>query len=151
MCPLRRVEDGRAGPAALGILVPPGRRTFLIVRPRSLALDLVLLSEAGGHTFRVLGETEAIAAVRVLVLALEKGAGGHIAPLPAPEGDGYWVRADVGGFALLACARHPGKPYQPLLFPNEAAVRAAAELAAILCPPPGVDQELYVNTRNFSP
>jgi hypothetical protein len=31
MCPLRRVEDDRAGPSALGILVPPGRRTFLIV------------------------------------------------------------------------------------------------------------------------
>ena len=29
MCPLRRVEDADAGPDAVGILVPPGRRTVV--------------------------------------------------------------------------------------------------------------------------
>ncbi len=32
MSSLRRVADASAGPTALGILVPPGPRTFLILR-----------------------------------------------------------------------------------------------------------------------
>ena len=53
MSVFRRVDDDRAGPAAMGILVPPGRRTFLILRPRALAWDLILLRRAEGSTFRV--------------------------------------------------------------------------------------------------
>ena len=59
MCPLRRVEDHHAGPSALGILVPPGRRTFLIVRPRSLPWDLLLLRPDSATAFHELYREQA--------------------------------------------------------------------------------------------
>src|SRR5260221_10331806 len=43
MPPFRTVHARGAGPTALGILVPPGNRTVVVVRPRALAVDLVML------------------------------------------------------------------------------------------------------------
>jgi hypothetical protein len=150
MCPLRRVDDDRAGPAALGVLVPPGRRTFLILRPRSLAWDLVLLRGAEGKAFRDMNRDEAQVVAGALLRALDK-AGGHVEEVAHPDGR-LWLRARVGPYALLVCPRLPGQPYQPEAFPDAASARAAAaELAPILCPPPGVEQECYCNTRHFSP
>src|SRR5207302_3778230 len=62
MCPLRRVEDAHAGPHAVGILVPPGRRTVVIVRPRALIWDLLLTGERNsltGSPFQELTQEEA--------------------------------------------------------------------------------------------
>jgi hypothetical protein len=144
------VDDDLAGPAALGMLVPPGRRTFLILRPRSLAWDLVLLRGSEGEAFRDMNREEAQVVAGALFRALEK-AGGRIEEVACPDG-GFWVRALIGSYTLLACPRLPGKPYQPEDFPDAAAARAAtAELAPILCPPPDVEQECYFNTRHFSP
>src|SRR5713101_6464754 len=39
--PFRQVEASGAGPEALGLLLPPGRRTLVLLRPRSLDWDLV--------------------------------------------------------------------------------------------------------------
>ncbi|MGH9676480.1 MAG: hypothetical protein ACRD36_05205, partial [Candidatus Acidiferrum sp.] len=47
MVQFQRVDAGEAGPSALGILIPPGRRTILIVRPRHLEFDLVLMRPEG--------------------------------------------------------------------------------------------------------
>jgi hypothetical protein len=48
------------------------------------------------------------------------------------------------------CARRPGQPYAPLLFADAAAARDAADdITTLLCPPAGVDQEFYLNTRHF--
>ena len=77
MCPLRRVEDHRAGPSALGILVPPGRRTFLILRPRALSWDLLLLRPNGAQAFREMPQNEAT----TLVLALYHALGGGTDPV----------------------------------------------------------------------
>ena len=41
----RRVEGSQAGPSALGILVPPGARTLVILRPRALEWDLLPLQD----------------------------------------------------------------------------------------------------------
>ena len=38
------VDGERAGPAALGVLAPPAARTLLILRPRALPWDLVLVA-----------------------------------------------------------------------------------------------------------
>lgn len=57
-----RVEADRAGPDALGILVPPSRQTFLILRARNLPTDLVLTRD--DDTFQVLTHDEASAAAQ---------------------------------------------------------------------------------------
>jgi hypothetical protein len=94
-------------------------------------------------------EAQAVAADLFLALQTAE-AGGRVEEMASPEGAGFWLRAHVGPFALLACGRRPGRPYQPEVFPDLSAVRAAAaQLAPVLCPPPGVDQECYFNTRHF--
>ena len=80
MSPLRRVFGERAGPTALGILVPPGRRTVLILRPRALAWDLLLTQPLPeGATFAPFYELtreEAEVAAEQLCRALEAWGGG---------------------------------------------------------------------------
>jgi hypothetical protein len=55
-----------------------------------------------------------------------------------------------------ACTQKPpsravGQAYRPRHFDTEAEARqAAVELAAIVCPGPDAEQELYVNTQNFT-
>jgi hypothetical protein len=150
----RRVEDERAGPAALGILVPPGRRTFLILRPRSLAWDLLLVRPGDGGAFQDMSREEATVAAQRLYRALQAwaaGGPGRVEAFAAPEGAGFRLRAVVAAFALLACPREPGQPYRPLVLSDGGAAREAARaLAAALCPPEGVEQELYFNGRNFT-
>jgi hypothetical protein len=52
---------------------------------------------------------------------------------------------------LLAYRRAPGRAYQPALFENlEGASDLASRLRTILCPAPGLEQEVYFNTRNFA-
>ncbi len=153
MCPLRRVEDHRAGPSALGILVPPGRRTFVIVRPRSLAWDLLLLRPGSVNAFHDLPHAEADRLAHELLHSLRQwseGASGHVEEVACPAGDGFWVRVRVGPFSLLACGRQPGRPYQPLIFPDvEAALSAATQVRCVLRPPANKEQEVYLNTLHF--
>jgi hypothetical protein len=155
MCPLRRVEGHRAGPSALGILVPPGRRTFLILRPRALAWDLLLLRPETMSQFHELPRAEADRLAHDLFHALRdwsQGASGHVEEVACPEEGGFWLRVRVGSFTLLLCGRQPGKPYQPLTFPDaETALTAALQVRGILRPPSGVEQEVYLNTLHFSP
>jgi hypothetical protein len=153
MCPLRRVEDHRAGPTALGILVPPGRRTVLIVRPRSLAWDLLLVRPGSVSAFHELPNEEAGRLTHELYQALRQWSGsasGHIEEVACPEEHGFWVRIRVGPFALLLCGRRPGQPYEPLVFADaESALAAASKLRRVLHPPANVDQEVYLNTLHF--
>lgn len=154
MCPLRRVEGSLAGPSALGILVPPGRRTFLIVRPRALAWDLLLLRTGSVSAFREVPHAEADRLSHQMLQALRhwsEGASGHVEEVACPDDGGFWVRVRVGPFALLACERQPGRPYQPLTFPDvDTALSAAAQVRNILRPPDKVDQEVYLNTLHFA-
>jgi hypothetical protein len=148
----RRVEGELAGPVALGILIPPGRRTFVILRPRALPWDLLLLREAGGIAFHELAHDEASAAAQGIYRALRACAAGGQGPttevLADEEGD-YRLRASIGPFALLACPRVPGQPYRPLRCPEAEARAAAGAILAVLSPPGGTEQELYFNTRFF--
>ncbi len=148
----RRVEDAQAGPTALGILIPPSRRTFLILRPRSLSFDLLCLHQPDETRFRELSHDEASAAAHQLYRALNAWAAGGVGGIEVvagPDG-GNWLRVRVGPLFLIACARVPGKPYQPLLFADaDAGPATVADLTAILCPATGVEQELYFNTRHL--
>lgn len=150
MCPLRRVDDEQAGPAAVGLLVPPSRRTFVILRPRALEWDLLLVRGPDSEAFLEMSLDEAHAAAQMLFRALREWGGGGAGHIDVVEPE-WQLRASVGSFCLLACRREPGQPYRPQTFADAAAAQAAAaELARILCPPPEIEQEIYFNTRHFS-
>jgi len=155
MCPLRRVEDDHAGPTALGFLVPPRRPTFLILRPRSLDWDLVLLRAGHATQFQELARDEAHAAALRLFRALQTwnaGGEGGIEEAPDPRGSGFLLHLRIAGFDLVVCTRRPGEPYAPQEFANRDDARTAAtKIRAILCPAADVEQECYFNTRNFGP
>ena len=155
---LRRVDARHAGPGALGVLLPPGPRTVLILRPRPVPWDLLLVrGGAGGETgtpFLHLEREEAAALAEGLLRALERwaaGGPGKAEAAFAPDGVGYWVQAEVGSFPLIACERRPGQPYRPTAFATPAeAEAAAAAVAAALCPRGGDGLEVYLNTQHFS-
>jgi len=152
---LRRVSDDRAGPNALGILLPPGTRSVLIVRPRALRWDLLLVQGVAGTSFRSLSRAEAPLVAQAFFRALEEwnsGGPGHVGVVASTDTTGHLVWADVGDFALVACERVPGQPYRPTLFAAEDEARAAVALiAGALCPPGHTEQEVYINTRHFVP
>jgi len=155
---LRRVEARQAGPGALGILLPPGPRTVLILRPRPVAWDLLLVrGGAGGEAgtpFLHLEPEEGQAMAEGVLRALQRwaaGGPGKVEAAFAADGAGYWVQAEVGAFPLIACERRPGQPYRPAAFATPAeAEGAAAAIAAALCPPDCAGLEVYLNTRHFS-
>ena len=156
MSPLRRVKDSQAGPHALGILVPPGRRTIVIVRPRALIWDLVVTEEKlalTGSPFQEWTQKEAADAAVKLFRALDEwysGGPGGMETHCCPTGESHWVKAHLGSFALVACLRIPGQPYRPMHFKKRIEANEAAEaLATVLFPAINCDQEVYFNTRNF--
>jgi hypothetical protein len=131
----RRVEADQAGPAALGILIPPAQRTFLILRPRSLGCDLLLCRGATDPTFHALSHGEASAAAQSLYRGLREGL--------ARVESAHHLLAHVGPLCFVACARAPGLPYAPL-----APGPADADALAGYLSPVG-EQEVYFNTRFF--
>ena len=155
MSSFRHVEGAQAGPTALGILVPPGRRTMVLLRPRALAFDLVPLrtplANGVGPRFQEVGRQEAEALVRRLDQILNDGTDNiRVEPCLAPGQAGYQIQAQVGPVTFLACQRTPGQAYQPVIFATVADTeKASVDLRAVLCPPAGASQELYLNTRNF--
>jgi hypothetical protein len=155
---LCRVEPTLAGPNALGILVPPGRRTVLIVRPRAVSHDLVMLrgSRDGDprNPFREWTQHQGAGAAKALLHALQEWAAdrekGVVGAVASATGETYQVQAEVGLFTLIACPRLPGQPYWPAAFAQQAeAERLADVLRPILHPPGDAEQEVYFNTRHF--
>ena len=157
MARFRRVEAREAGPRALGLLVPPGRRTLVIVRPRALAWDLIPMRSgldlAAATALQELGQSEAQKLVHELHRAMEEGSQRErcrVEVFSAPREGGFQVRARLGVVLLLACLRQPGQAYLPALFANlDDARNAAAAIAEYLCPREGEEREVYLNSRNF--
>ena len=149
--PFVYVEGERAGPSAVGILVPPGRRTLLIVRPRALDWDLLPVApEAGVLGFWEVGRDFAPRLAAELARALEFGCGSRVDAIASPGGAGYQVRASVGRFVLVVCARIPGQVYQPLTFATvDEACTAVERVGKFLCPAAHAEQEIYLNNRHF--
>jgi len=149
MSHFRRVEDRVAGPTALGILVPPGRQTFVILRPRALPWDLLLLRDATSTGFREIFRDEAPRAVDAIYRAL-------VGPDSEDRIDRYirvmagWLRVTIRGFHFVVCRREPGEAYQPHVFANAAELeRAMKDLMAVFCSTTDTVQEIYFNTRHF--
>jgi len=153
---LHRVFGNQAGPAAIGILVPPGRQTTIVVRPRSLPWDLLLVeAEESVVCFREFAREEAEAVAEALGRALDDWSsdqsGGLVETAPAPGAPGHCVRVEIGRLRLVACPRLPGRTYRPMVWATiEEASDAAEILRQVLRPPPGARQEIYFNSRHFA-
>jgi hypothetical protein len=159
MCALRRVPDALAGSRAVGILLPPGPRTVLIVRPRALDWDLLLLAPHEHRTrllpFRELTQTEGIQAAQELFQALSGWScgkvPGSVEAVSAPDGSTHQVQAEIGSFNLIVCKRQPGQPYAPNEFSSPEDAWALADiLSAKLRATGSIEQEVYLNTRHFA-
>lgn len=147
MCALRRVNDKDAGPDALGILLPPGRRTFVILRPRALPWDLLLTRSDGngdtGTSFREVSRDEGVKVAEAVLCGLEASTG-------RVEVVGQFVRATVGEFRFIACSRQPGQPYRAHAFArSEEAESTALAVAGVLFSG-AREQQVYLNTHNFA-
>lgn len=155
MTALRRVFGDKAGPNALGILVPPGARTTLIIRPRALPWDLLPIAPSEDVIrFCDFSAAEAEAAAEAFARTLEEQVtrGDSVCQtIPAPGSPGFCVRAVVGTFHLIACPRLVGQPYRPMVWDAfDVASDAAALVKNLFCPPAGTRQEIYFNSRHFA-
>src|SRR5437773_2634572 len=146
-----RVSPQHAGPSALGILVPHGAKTLVIVRPRALALDLLPARWDGdtGHApeFCAFTRDEAAGVALRLIAALEAAAATGVNPVQT-FGDvqvaclQIWLRTDE--FVWIVCPRKPGQAYRPMIFATqEEATRDAETLAAFVWPRADARQEYY--------
>jgi hypothetical protein len=158
MAAFRRVEARQAGPDALGILVPPGERTLVIVRPRALVWDLLPARWPGDPrqpprmcTFE---RAEAALAARQLLHDLESAVRRGVNPVETLgdlQGKSFQVWLRTEALVWILCRRTGGQAYRPLVFLSYDEARAAAErLAPLLWPPADAEQECYFNTQQFA-
>lgn len=156
MPPFRRVDAHQAGQQALGILVPPGQRTLVILRPRALGCDLLPArwDGAGPPAFCTFAREEAAVVARRLQQTLERAVEAGVNPVqtlgdPAGRCFQVWVRTDE--FVWIVCRRAPGQAYQPAIFADHATALAEAErLTPLVWPAADAGQEVYFNTQQFA-
>src|SRR5438128_5730270 len=158
MAAFRRVEAQHAGPRALGILVPLGMRTVVIVRPRALGYDLLPAQWNGDPIVPPMlcdfERAEAAQVARRLQQALENAVAYGVNPVETLgdlRGGSFqvWVRA--ADLFWIPCRRAVEHRYEPVLFASYAEARAAGEeLASVVWPAANAEQEYYFNTQKFA-
>jgi hypothetical protein len=154
----RRVEAHQAGARALGILVPPGPKTVVILRPRSLDWDLLPARWEGepsaAPVFSHFSRDEAAQAARRLQLALEQAVAAAKNPVETfgnPVTRQFQVWVHTREFVWIVCRRLLGQPYEPMLFPTREDAESAGRLVQPFCfPAPDANQEYYFNTQGFT-
>jgi hypothetical protein len=154
--PLTRVDVRQASAEAIGILVPPGHRTLVVVRPRTHDWDLVPVRWSGdpsaAPTFCDFGRDEAALVARRLGKFLEDCDSRGVCPVETlghASAFQVWLRAE--DLFWMLCARLPGSAYRAMIFSELAEARAAAErVARLLSPGPARHQHYYFNTQNFA-
>jgi len=153
MAAFQRIDQRQACATALGILVPPGQRTTVIVRPRALSWDLLPVQIRDGvrSAFCQFSRDEAAGVARRLHRDLASDhAEDPLVILSNSARDGFHVAVRASGFYWLACARAPGQSYQPISFSTETdAELAAQQLAEFVCPKSDANQQVYFNTQHF--
>lgn len=151
-----RVDPKHAGPRALGILVPHGATTLVVLRPRALSWDLLPArwdGDAGQPPqFCQFPREEAAGIARRLIPSLETAVTQGNNPVQT-FGNGtqfqIWLRTEE--LVWIVCRRALGQSYQPLILPDQdEATREGEKIAAIVWPLPESRQEYYFNTQNFS-
>jgi hypothetical protein len=153
----RRVDARQAGQEALGILVPPGERTVVILRPRGLVWDLLPLQPGLEHVqpavFATRSRDSAAHLARGVQQALERTLGLLPHPLEvacASPGSAYGVCARLEECLWIVCRRAAGKAYEPALFASVAEAEAVmAQLLPYLWPSNDAVREYYFNTQAF--
>jgi hypothetical protein len=156
--PFRRVESKQAGPRALGILVPPGLRTLVILRPRGLPWDLLPARWTGDPArppeFCAFGRDEAAGVARRLQKALERAvelASNPLQTIADARGQCHQVWLCAEEYVWVVCHRAPGQSYQPAVFADrDEALRNADQLVRVFWPTPDAEQEYYFNTQHFA-
>ncbi len=153
----RRVEAKFAGPTAIGVLVPQGDRTLVVVRPLALKWDLLPArwdGDSESHPqFCSFSRDEAAGVARRFIEDLKKAREVGCFPVHSfgneDIGDvGIWVR--TSDLVWIACERNPNHPYKPASFTTFAESREAGNaLGHYVHPPIGEEQEYYFNTQNF--
>ncbi len=143
--PFRKVEARFAGPTALGILVPMGTKTLVVVRPRSLPWDFIpSIWDADSPAFPVFRREEAAVAARRFQQSLEASAASGQSPVETTCDSAetcFQIRLRAAEFVWLACRRAPGAAFQPIVFSNRhEAEEAATRIEAVMFPPAEVVQ-----------
>ena len=154
----RRVDAQHAGPKALGILVPPGVNTLVILRPRGLEWDLLPARWAGEPSippvFCQFGREEAALVARRFQQALEQAVLAGKSPVETfgnPLSQHFQVWVHTSEYVWVLCRRLPGQPYEPVVFAGrDEAESAGRRIAPFFSPAPDANQEYYFNTQNFS-
>ncbi|MCI0377196.1 MAG: hypothetical protein L0215_06310 [Gemmataceae bacterium] len=154
----RRVEPRQAGPSALGILVPQGIHTFLVLRARALPWDLLAAQWNGradsAPAFCQFFRDEAATIARRLPQAFEAAASCAQSPvLTVSDSAGtafqIWLRAL--DYVFIACRRTPGENYEPIVFSSKEDAEAAGNrVEQYFWPGADANQEYYFNTQYFA-
>jgi hypothetical protein len=151
----QRIDPQQAGPDALGILVPPGQRTLVIVRPRALEWDLLPARWDGEvehpPAFCTFSRDEAAGVARQLILELQSSSDNPLGTFGNVDGTSVQIWLRLKEFVWVVCRRQPGRGYEPMIFSSQHAAANAAELLTpVIWPPAGVVQQYYINTQRFS-
>ena len=149
----QRVDLKHANATALGILVPQGAKTLVIVRPRALTFDMLPARWDGerGHApqFCAFTRDEAAQVARRLIAALEAANANPVQTFG--DGDCFQVWLRTAEHVWIVCRRAPREAYQPILFATHAeAVCEAEKLSAYVWPAADASQQYYVNTQRLS-
>jgi len=153
----RRVDAQRAGASALGILVPPGRKTVVILRPRGLEWDLLPARWAGdaeaAPEFCQFGRDEGALVARRFQQFLEEAVPAGKNPVETfgnRMGQEFQIWVRTREYVWILCRRLPGQPYEPLVFAShEEAENIGRRLESFFHPAQDANQEYYFNTQNF--
>ena len=152
------VDPQHAGPSAVGVLIPRGAKTLVIVRPRALTIDLLPARWDGdtNHAPEFCGFTrdEAAGVASRFIEALETAVAIGVNPVQT-FGDAkhavlqIWLRTDE--FVWIVCRRMPGQAYRPAIYGTQTEAAAEAEqMARFVWPAADARQEYYFNTQGFS-
>jgi hypothetical protein len=154
----RRTDAQRAGATAVGILIPPGATTFVILRPRGLEWDLLPAHWNGDAearpVFSRFGREEAALVARRLQQSLEDAVAAGSNPVetfgrPASKEYQVWLRTEE--YVWIVCRRRPGQAYEPLVFASQVeAENAGRHLGRFFHPAADANQEYYFNTQHFA-
>jgi len=150
----KRIDPKHAGPDSLGILIPPGARTLVIVRPRALDWDLLPAQWDGDHAhapqFCTFARDEAVAVARQLIDELQTSLSNPLGTFGNSDGTCVQIWLRMNEHVWVVCRRQLGCGYEPMIFSShEEATLAAESLASVVWPAGNSIQTYYFNTQAF--